>query len=167
MTAVEMAMVGAGACGMLRETGLAASQLATFLLYGMGRWRGYAKHLGWPRKVDILVLCDSTAALQAIKHGAWDGCGRFRDLVEVLDEVGRRRRMGLSTRFGCVKANVGIDGNEKADQMAISKNAFLAYMAYPAYSAYKPNKLNNPRKPPNPNSCDYFPVRQIRAHSCS
>ena len=49
----------------------------------------------------------------------------------------------------------------------ISKNAFLAYMAYPAYSAYKLNKLNNPPNPPNPNSCDYFPVSQIRAHSRS
>ena len=52
----------------------------------------------------------------------------------------------------------------KVNSTTISKNAFLAYMAYPAYSAYKPNKLNNPRKPPNPNSCDYFPVSQIRAH---
>ena len=49
----------------------------------------------------------------------------------------------------------------------ISKNACSAYMAYPAYSASKPNRLNNPHNPPNPNSCDYFPVSRIRAHSRS
>ena len=36
--------VGAG--GMLRETGLATSQFAESLLCGMGRWQGYARHLG-------------------------------------------------------------------------------------------------------------------------
>ena len=69
-------------------------------------------------EVDVLVLSDSTAALQAIKHTARDGRGRSRDLVEVMDQVGRLCRMGLSTRFGWVKAHVGIDGNEKADRMA-------------------------------------------------
>ena len=38
--------------------------------------------------------------------------------MEVVDEVGRRCRMGLSTQFGWVKDHVGIDGNEKADLMA-------------------------------------------------
>ena len=67
---------------------------------------------------DILVLSDSTAALQAVEHAAHDGCGRSRDMVEVVEQVGRRCRMGLSTWFGWVKAHVGIDGNERADLMA-------------------------------------------------
>ena len=48
----------------------------------------------------MLVLSDSTAALQAIVRAARSGRGRTRDLVEVVDQVGRRRLLGLSTRFG-------------------------------------------------------------------
>ena len=69
-------------------------------------------------EVDMLVLSDSTAALQAIRRAACGGRGRTRDLVELVDEVGRRTLLGLSTRFGWVKANAGIDGNERADLMA-------------------------------------------------
>ena len=79
---------------------------------------GIRQALRMAPEVDILVLFDSTAALQAIKHAPRDGRGRSRDLVEVVDEVGRRCRMGLSTQFGWVKDHVGIDGNEKADLMA-------------------------------------------------
>ena len=68
-------------------------------------------------EVDILVLSDSTAALQAIKRAAHTGRGCYRDLVQVVDKVGRRSLMGLSTRFGWVKAYVGIDGNQRADLM--------------------------------------------------
>ena len=63
-------------------------------------------------EVDILVLSDSTAALRAIKRAASSGRGRTRDLVEVVDEVGRRSLLGLSTQFGWVKAHAGVDGNE-------------------------------------------------------
>ena len=68
-------------------------------------------------EVDILVLSDSTAALQTIKRAAYSGRGCYRDLVDVVDEVGRRSLMGLKMRFGWVKAHVGIDGNERADLM--------------------------------------------------
>ena len=61
--------------------------------------------------VDVLVLSDSTAALRAIKRAADSGRGRSRDLVEVVDEIGRRITKGLSTEFGWVKAHVGRDGN--------------------------------------------------------
>ena len=69
-------------------------------------------------EVDMLVLSDSTAALQAIVRAAGSGRGRTRDLVEVVDEVGRRGQLGLSTQFGWVKAHAGIDGTERADLMA-------------------------------------------------
>ena len=80
-----------------------------------GEVAGIRQALRMAPEIDILVLSDSTAALHAIKHAARDGRGHSRDLV---DEVGRRCRMGLSTRFGWVKAHIGIDGNEKADLMA-------------------------------------------------
>ena len=51
-------------------------------------------------EVDILVLSDSTAALRAIKRAASSGRRRTRDLVEVVDEVGRRSLLGLRTQFG-------------------------------------------------------------------
>ena len=68
--------------------------------------------------VDILVLSNSTAALWAVKRAAGSGRGRSRDLVEVVDEMGRRSTKGLSTHFGWVKAHVGVDRNERADLMA-------------------------------------------------
>ena len=83
-----------------------------------GEVAGIHQALRMALEVDILVLSDSSAALQAIRHAARDGCGRSRDLVEVVDEVGRLCRVGLSTRFEWVKAHVGIDGNDKADLMA-------------------------------------------------
>ena len=67
---------------------------------------------------DVLVLSNSTAALQAVVWAARNGGGRTRDLVELVDEVGRRGRLGLSSQFGCVKADVGIGGSERADLMA-------------------------------------------------
>ena len=69
-------------------------------------------------EVDILVLSDSTAALRAIKRAACNRRGRTRDLVEVVDEVSRRSLLGLSTRFGRVKAHAGVNGNELADLRA-------------------------------------------------
>ena len=72
-------------------------------------------------EVDMLVLSDSMAALQAIVRAAQSGRGRTRDLVEVVDEVGRRGRLGLSTPFRWVKAHAGIDGNQRADLMAKAK----------------------------------------------
>ena len=83
-----------------------------------GEVAGIRQVLRMAPEVDMLVLSDSTAALQAMKRAAcgWQGC--TRDLVEVVDEVGRRNLLGLSTRFGWVKAHTGIDGNERADLMA-------------------------------------------------
>ena len=83
-----------------------------------GEVAGIRQALRMAPDVDVLVLSDSTAALRAIKRAADRGRGRSRDLVEVVDEIGRRITKGLSTNFGWVKAHVGIDGNERADLMA-------------------------------------------------
>ena len=83
-----------------------------------GEVAGIRQALRMAPEVDLFVLSDSTAALQAVKQAAHDGRGRSMDLGEVVDEVSRRSLMGLSMRFGFVKAHVGIDRNERADLMA-------------------------------------------------
>ena len=83
-----------------------------------GEVAGIHQALRMAPDVDVLVLSDSTAALRAIKRAADRGRGRSRDLVEVVDQIGRRITKGLSTQFGWVKAHVGVDGNERADLMA-------------------------------------------------
>lgn len=67
--------------------------------------------------MDILVLTDLKVSLLAIKRSVNSGKGRSRDLVEVVNEVGRPNKLGLSTQFGRVKAHVGIDGNEHVDRI--------------------------------------------------
>ena len=83
-----------------------------------GEVAGIRQALRMAPKVDVLLLSDSTAALRAIRRAARSRRGRTRDLVEVVDEVGRHSLLGLSTRFGWVKAHAGINGNERADLMA-------------------------------------------------
>ena len=83
-----------------------------------GEVAGIRQALRMAAEVDMLVLSYSTAALQAIVRAAGRGRGRTGDLVEVVDEVGRRGLLELSTQFGWVKAHTGIDGNERADLMA-------------------------------------------------
>ena len=83
-----------------------------------GEVAGIRQALTMAPEVDMLVLSDLTAAQRAIKRAAHSGRGRTRDLVEVLDEVGRHSLLWLSTWFGWVKAQVGIEGNERADLMA-------------------------------------------------
>ena len=58
---------------------------------------GIRQALRMAPEVDILVLSDSTAALQAIKRATSMGRGRYRDSVEVVDKVGRHSHVGLST----------------------------------------------------------------------
>ena len=85
-----------------------------------GEVAGIRQALRMTPAVDILALSDSTAALLAVKGAARSGRGRTRDLVEVVDEVGRRSLLGLSTRFGRVKAHAGVNGNELADLRAMA-----------------------------------------------
>ena len=94
---------------------VAAGNIATVWDRGVA---GIRQALRMAPEVDILVLSDTTAALQADKRAARTGHGRSRDLVEVIDKVGRRSLMDLSTGFGWVKAHVGLNGNERADLMA-------------------------------------------------
>ena len=103
-----------------------------------GEVAGIRQALRMAPEVDMLVLSDSTAVLQAIVRAARSGRGRTRDLVEVVDEVGRRRRLGLSTRFGRVKAHTGIDGNERADLMAKAgcRESLLPQVTEGGVSAY-------------------------------
>ena len=77
-----------------------------------GEVAGIRQALTMAPEVDILVLSDLTAALEAIQRATRSGRGRSRDLVEVVDEVGRHSLLGLSTRFVWVKAHVCIDGDE-------------------------------------------------------
>ena len=50
--------------------------------------------------VDILVLTDLKASLLPIKRSVSSGKGRTRDLVEVVNEVGRPSQLDLSMEFG-------------------------------------------------------------------
>ena len=68
--------------------------------------------------VGTLVLTDLIASLLAIRRSASSGRGRTRELVEVVDEVGRSSQLGLNTQFGWVKAHVGVVGNDHEDQIA-------------------------------------------------
>ena len=100
------------------ENGAGSVAVGSIATVWDGEVAGIRQALRMAPEVDMLVLSDSTAALQAIVRAAHSGRGRTRDLVEVVDEVGRRGRLGLSTQFGWVKAHAGIGGNERADLMA-------------------------------------------------
>lgn len=56
--------------------------------------------------------------MQAIKQAEGLGSGCTRDLLEVVEGVGRCCMVDLSTQFGWVKAHVGIYTNEGVDAMA-------------------------------------------------
>ena len=83
-----------------------------------GEVAGIHQPLRMAPDVDTLVLSDSTAVLRAIKRAADRVHGRSKDLVEVVDEIGRHITKVFSMQFGWVKAHVGVDGNEGADLMA-------------------------------------------------
>ena len=86
----------------------------TFIVCGI---EGALRMVG---NVPVLILADSRAALQAIKVAGAVGRARTRGLGEVLrlifeleNECGEK-----SVSLACVKAHVGISGNEEADTVA-------------------------------------------------
>lgn len=83
-----------------------------------GKVAGIQQALLMASDVDLLVLTDSKAAVASIVQAGQLGKGRTRDLVEVVNGVGRHLALGLMVRFRWVKAHVEIQGNERVDTLA-------------------------------------------------
>jgi len=68
----------------------------------------------------VLILSDSQATITAVRKAGRTGRARAGELKEVVEEVrkGQRNLGPNAARFTWVKAHVGTQGNEKADQMA-------------------------------------------------
>ena len=68
----------------------------------------------------IIILSDSKAAIQAVINAGRRGKARTRDLAHLGQQIPRRQDLyGLdNVAVGWVKAHVGIEGNERADEMA-------------------------------------------------
>ena len=68
----------------------------------------------------VIILSDSKAAIQAVINAGRRGKARTRDLAHLGQQL--RRRQDLygqdNVAVGWVKAHVGIEGNERADEMA-------------------------------------------------
>jgi len=75
-----------------------------------------------PEDWKILALSDSQAAIAAVRKAGKTGRARTGELKEFVEEVRRRQENPGpdAVRFAWVKAHVGTQGNEKADQMARS-----------------------------------------------
>ena len=68
----------------------------------------------------VIILSDSKAAIQAVINAGRRGKARTRDLAHLGRQI--RNRQDLygqdNVAVGWVKAHVGIEGNERADEMA-------------------------------------------------
>ena len=68
--------------------------------------------------VPVLLLSDSQAAISAVYNAAACGWERTADLEGVVDAFGDWACRGVPLRLACMKAYVGVLGNERADELA-------------------------------------------------
>ena len=67
---------------------------------------------------QILLLANSKATISAVKKAGKKGKARTRDLKKLMEVLGQREREGAAVALGWVKSHIGIEGNEKAGEMA-------------------------------------------------
>ena len=71
-------------------------------------------------EAKAIILSDSKATIQAVINAVPCGKARTRDLAHLGQQI--RNRQDLygqdNVAVGCVKAHVGIEGNERVDEMA-------------------------------------------------
>ena len=68
----------------------------------------------------VIILSDSKAAILAVINAGRRGKAQTRELVQLGNEIGNRQSLHGpdNVTVGWVKAHVGIEGNERADEMA-------------------------------------------------
>ena len=115
----KQGVVGSGYYLQQRQLGVRVGTMATV-------WDGEISGMYMGLKVasnkedKVIILSDSKAAIQAVINAGRGGKARTGDLVQLGKEI--RNQQSLygpdNVTVGWVKAHVGIEGNERADEMA-------------------------------------------------